>query len=149
MLPLVEILISVGIFAVAVVLTLQLFLLSSFLGHRTSDVAKAIFEAQNVAEHIKSVRTGAEMEAYFENDLNGGVIYYDGEWEKISEAGGAVYRLEIKMNKTGQNSGSLYNFALELYKTEPYPFIDEKKLEKDKGYIPMLVSFDASKFVLS
>jgi hypothetical protein len=148
MLPLVEILVSIGIFAVAVILTLQLFLLSSFLGHKTSDVAKAIFEAQSVAENIKAMQTGAKIEDYFEDELNGGVVYWDGEWEIISEEKNAVYKLEIKMDKTGMNSGSLYSFVLDLYKTEPYPFIDDKKLEKDKDYIPALVSFDTSKFII-
>ena len=67
LLPLVEIIISIGIFAIAVVLTLQLFLLAKFLGNKTSDTARAIFEIQNIAENIKLLKTNEEIEDYLKN----------------------------------------------------------------------------------
>jgi len=158
LLPLVEILIAIGIFAIAVVLTLQLFLLASFLGQKTADTARAIFEVQNIAENIKSIKTDAEMENFIKNDLNGIIsdtvnanfnLYYDEEWNRISGVIDATYMLKIDMGKTAYNSGGLYNFTLDLYKIDAYPFIDEKKLEKDADYIPLLVSIDASKFIIN
>jgi len=148
LLPLVEILISIGIFAIAVVLTLQLFLLAKFLGNKTADTARAIFEIQNVAENIKTMKTEAEMEKYIINDLNGYILYYDGNWNSVSGEKEAVFVLKIDMNKVEYDSGGLYNFVLDLYKTDSYPFIDEKKLEKDENYIPLLASVNASKFIL-
>ena len=161
LLPLVEILISIGIFAIAVVLTLQLFLLSSFLGHKTADTARAIFEVQNIAENIKSIKTEAEMEDYIKTDLNGGIIeefddnmnmyysvYYDGGWNVTGSPDDAAYHLRIDMSRVTYSSGNLYNFVLELYKTDAYPFIDDKKVEQNENYIPMLVSIDASKFII-
>jgi len=147
MLPLVEILVSIGIFAVAVVLTLQLFLLSKFLGDKTSDVAKAIFEAQGVAENFKAMRTGAEIEDYFRDGLNGGTVYYDGGWEKTDSAENTAYSLKVTKEMDGYGPGTLYRFKIEICRTEPYPFIDDRKTEKDPDYIPVLVSFDAGKFV--
>ena len=147
MLPLVEILISIAIFAVAVVLTLQLFLLAKFLGDKTSDVAKAIFEAQSVAETIKAMQTEAEIEDYFDNELNGGTVYYNGVWEKTGSADLAVYNLKITKEKDDYKFGGLYKFKIEIYKIEPYPFIDDKKLENDLDYIPALVSVEAGKFL--
>jgi len=149
LLPLVEILISIGIFAIAVILTLQLFLLASFLGTKTSDTAKAIFEVQNVAENIKTMKTDAEMDNYINNELNGGVIYYDKDWNNVGIGENeAKYILKITQEKDEYSSGGLYRFSIELYKTEPYPFIDDKKSEKDENYIPVLVTVEASKFIL-
>jgi len=157
LLPLVEILISIGIFAVAVVLTLKLFLLASFLGHKTSDTARAIFEVQNIAETIKTIKTGVDMDEYFINELNGnnkqGNIYYDNEWNPIditdeNAVKEAVYNLKIDEFTDEGNSGILYTFKLELFKTAPYPFIDDIRLKNDANYIPVLVAVEASKFII-
>jgi len=145
LLPLVEILISVGIFAIAVMLTLELFLLASFLGTKTSDTAKAIFEVQNVAENIKTIKTDAEMEKYINDELNGGIVYYDVDWNIVDNQDKAVYNLTIKMDVDAYSSGGLYKFNIELSKITKYPFIDENK---DENYIPVLVNVDASKFIL-
>jgi len=150
LLPLVEILISIGIFAIAVILTLQLFLLAKFLGNKTSDTAKAIFEVQNVAETIKTMKTDTEIENYIKNELNGDIVYYDENWNIIASADDAAYNLKITMEiDDTYNSGNLYKFKLDLYKTDPYAFIDDKKIEKNKDYKPMLVSIDANKFILN
>ena len=154
LLPLVEILISIGIFAIAVILTLQLFLLANFLGNKTSDTAKAIFEVQNVAENIKAMKTDAEIENYINTELNGEFsayyLYYDEDWNIVGNVENAAYNLKLIMEiDETYNSGSLYKFKIDLYKTEPYPFIDDKKLEKDENYIPVLVSIDASKFIIN
>ena len=154
LLPLVEILISIGIFAVAVVLTLQLFLLASFLGDKTSDTAMAIFEVQNVAETIKSVKSGAELEQYISEILGaaespgGYTVYYDESWNIIGAAGDAEFMMKITNEGVDEyGSGSLYKFTLDFYRSAAYPFIDDNKLEDDKAYIPRLVSVEANKFI--
>jgi len=154
LLPLVEILISIGIFAVAVVLTLQLFLLASFLGDKTSDTAMAIFEVQNVAETIKSMQSVAELEKYMSGELNasdsydGCIIYYDSNWSITASADSAFFMMKITdRGREDYYSGSLYKFTLDFYRAEAYPFIDERKLSEDKTYIPLLVSVDANKFI--
>jgi len=150
LLPLVEILISIGIFAIAVILTLQLFLLAKFLGNKTSDTAKAIFEVQNVAETIKTMKTDAEIEDYIKNDLNGGILYFDENWDIINGETNAAYNLKIAMEiDDTYDSGNLYKFKLDLYKLDPYPFIDDKKVEKNKDYVPELVSVNANKFIIN
>ena len=150
LLPLVEILISIGIFAIAVILTLQLFLLAKFLGNKTSDTAKAIFEIQNVAENIKTMETDAEIENYIQSEITNDVIYYDKDWNIVGSIEKATYNLKVDMEiDDTYSSGNLYKFKLDLYKIEPYPFIDEKKVEKDGDYIPLLVSIEANKFILS
>jgi len=154
LLPLVEILISIGIFAVAVVLTLQLFLLASFLGDKTSDTAMAIFEVQSVAETIKSMQSGAELEKYISEELgaaefyDGYIIYYDANWSVTASEDSAFFMMAIKdRGREDYGSGSLYKFTLDFYRTAAYPFIDERKLEEDETYIPLLVSVEANKFI--
>ncbi|MCL2814946.1 MAG: hypothetical protein FWD23_10135 [Oscillospiraceae bacterium] len=148
MLPLVEICVSTAIFAIAVILSLQLFLFAKFLGSKTSDVAKAVFEAQSVAENIKTMQTGAEIEDYFQTELHSGEVYYDTKWEKTDSIEKAAYNLVITKETDKYGAAGLYKFKIEIYKTGPYPFIDDKKLEKDPDYIPVLVSVETGKFVL-
>ena len=148
LLPLVEILVSIGIFAIAVVLTLQLFLLARFLGEKTSDTARAIFEVQNIAETIKTMKTDAEMENYIKEELNGAtVLYYDYKWNPVNSEDEAEYFIKIDMSKDAYNTGGLYKFKLDMYKIEAYPFIDDNKAEEDENYIPLLVSVNAGKFI--
>lgn len=150
LLPLIEILISIGIFAISVVLTLQLFLLARFLGEKTSDTARAIFEVQNIAENIKAIKTDADMGNYIADELNGGMnytLYYDYGWNIVGSEDEAEYMMKIDMDVDTYNTGGLYKFKLDMYKIEAYPFIDDKKLENDENYIPLLVSVDASKFI--
>ena len=152
LLPLVEILIAIGIFAIAVVLTLKLFLLASFLGHKTADTAKAIFEVQTVAEKIKSMNTNDKLMDYLNNELklldNNMTLYYNEDWEKTSNKDEAVYMMKVAVHTAPYLSGVYYYVMLDFYKTDAYPFIDEKKSEKDKDYIPLLASVSASKFIV-
>jgi len=153
LLPLVEIIISIGIFAIAVVLTLQLFLLAKFLGDKTSDTARAIFEIQNVAENIKLLKTDAEIENYIKTDVgnpdeNGLYnLYYDDGWKRVDLYSNAVFVMKIDMNKDSYGAGDLYNFNLDLYKSEPYPFINDKDVKNDTDYFPLLASVNTSNFI--
>ena len=153
LLPLVEIIISIGIFAVAIVLTLQLFLLAKFLGDKTSDTARAIFEIQNVAENIKLLKSEAEIKEYMETGAgnSGGNgpynLYYDGEWKRVGSSSDAVFVMKIDMNKDNYAAGCVYNFKLDLYKSEPYPFINDKNVKADKDYKPLLASVNTSSFL--
>ena len=158
LLPLVEILISIGIFAIAVILTLQLFLLARFLGDKTSDTARAIFEVQNVAENVKTMKTNAEMLDYIESELSGShaeadayyYLYYDNDWNIIDiKTDEAVFMMKINIQKDEYNSGGLYRFNLDFYKIKPYPFINDKNIKKDKDFIPLLASVNANKFILN
>jgi len=153
LLPLVEIIVSIGIFSVAIVLTLHLFLLAKFLGDKTSDTARAIFEIQNVAESIKLLKSDAEIKDYMENgvgntDENGLYnLYYDGEWKRVDFASNAVFVMKIDVSEDNYSAGEVYNFNLDLYKSEPYPFINDKNVKADENYKPLLASVNTSNFV--
>ncbi|GHU36335.1 hypothetical protein FACS1894105_06510 [Clostridia bacterium] len=152
LLPLVEIVVSIGIFAIAVVLTLQLFLLARFLGNKTSDTARAIFEIQNVAEEIKTFDSAAQVDEYFAKlprDGEFSCLYYDKNWEAAGSASEGGYVLKITRSDEEYNVGDLYNFKLSLYRCEPYPFINDKNVEKDPDYLPLLANIVAAKVILT
>ena len=88
------------------------------------------------------------MENYVAGELKGGSLYYDFDWNIVDSADKADYKMTIDMNIDNYNAGGLYKFKLNMYKIEAYPFIDDKKLETDAQYVPLLVSVDASKFIL-
>ena len=154
LLPLVEIIVSIGIFSVAIVLTLHLFLLAKFLGDKTSDTARAIFEIQNVAENIKLLKTDGEIKDYIENgvgnaDGNGTYnLYYDEKWRRADSPSDAVFVMKIAEN-TDKNYavGEVCSFSLDIYKSEPYPFINDKNIKADKNYKPLLASVTTSNFI--
>jgi len=157
LLPLIEILISTGIFAIAVILTLQIFMLAKFLGNRTSDTADAILKVQHVAETLKSFESEDDIIYFIKNEtiqtintsnpqLYGEIIsniYYDKNWQQTDNADEAVYITEIYMDK----QGGVYLYSVNLYKIEPYPFINDRLVQKDPQYRPLLASINAGKFI--
>jgi hypothetical protein len=159
LLPLIEILISTGIFAIAVILTLQIFMLARFLGNRTSDMADAILKVQYVAETIKAFQSVDEIDKFFENEtiqttgaintrlsLSGATIYniyYDINWRQADSADGAVFVTEIYI----ELQGSVYLYSIDLYKIEPYPFINDRIVQEDPQFRPLLASINAGKFI--
>jgi hypothetical protein len=174
LLPLIEILISVGIFAVAVILTLQIFMLARFLGFRTSDTADAILEVQRIAETIKSFQSGDEISSFFANEaVNPGIEivvdsgalfsaysgamqeyelsvwnkFYDGNWQRTDDLDEAVYIADIIMAEADEYAGVLYLFEIRLSKIEPYPFINDRIVEQNPQFRPQLASISAGKFI--
>ena len=159
LLPLIEILISTGIFAIAVILTLQMFMLARFLGIRTSDTADAILKVQHVAETVKSFESEDEIydflknHAYIDNFFSSYEalafgIYYDINWEQTDNKDEAVYVTNIYMDRNEEYAGNLYNYYIDLYKLEPYPFINDRAVKENPDYMPLLASIKAGKFIL-
>jgi|GEM_PF-1090628 len=151
--PLAEIIIAIGIFAIAVVLTLQMFFLAKFLGDKTSDTAAAICEIQNVAESIKLLKTNAEITDYMNNSIgnfnaDGSYnLYYGEDWKSVDSLLDVMFVMKIAVQKDNYTAGILYKFNLELYKSKPYPFINDKNVKVDKNYKPVLASVNTSDFV--
>jgi len=149
LLPLIEILISTGIFAIAVILTLEIFMLAKFLGIRTSDTADAILQVQHVAETIKSCRSNEEMGEFLDSLEKNMQIYYDINWERTHDFNKAVYFIEIKdkSENLDNSAGSLYENTISLYRIEPYPFINKRAVVKEPDYKPLLASVRVAKFI--
>ena len=144
LLPLIEILISTGIFAIAVILTLQIFMLAKFLGIRTSDTADAILKVQHVAETIKSCGSDEEMGDFLGSLEQSMQIYYDVNWERTHDLNEAVYFIQIYDRNS---AGSLYESEINLYRLEPYPFVNDKAVQENPDYKPLLASVSVAKFI--
>ncbi|MCL2099665.1 MAG: hypothetical protein FWH24_04430 [Oscillospiraceae bacterium] len=148
LLPLIEIIISAGIFAIAAVLTLQMFMTARFLGYRTSDTADAVLKVQHIAETIKSFENSGEISGFLEENTR---VYYDADWQRTENADEAVYTAEINTEALifeENYEGSLYiGCTISLYKITPYPFINDKTVQSNPDYRPLLASVNAGKFV--
>jgi len=117
LISLIEIIVSVIIFAVIVVLTLQMFVHAGLLNKNNTDKTKAVCEVQIIAESIKSCADINEIEKYIDH-----IKYYDGG-----------YMLKTEMtDKLEYDSGCLYKFKIDFYNT-----IDFK----------LLFSIDTGKFL--
>jgi hypothetical protein len=157
LLPLIEILISTGIFAIAVVLTLQIFMLSKFLGYQTSDTADAILKVQHIAETIKSFQSSSEIDDFLENDTVKGKeaedfyhVYYDVNWNQTDNFEEAVYITDIYIeDKSAGEAGTMYKYSISLYKIEAYPFINDRHTEANPNYRPLLASVNSGKFTVN
>ena len=147
LLPLIEILISTGIFAIAVVLTLQIFMLAKFLGDRNSDTADAILKVQYIAETIKAAKADEDMSAYLSNFESYVHLYYDINWNQTHNIDTAVYIIVLNSDKQEQGTGYLYEYDINLYKIEPYPFINDRIVRENPDYRPLLASITAAKFI--
>jgi len=147
LLPLIEILISTGIFAIAVILTLQIFMLARFLGIRTSDTADAILKVQYVAETIKSTQTNEEMGEFLDTLEQYMQIYYDINWERTHDWNKAVYFIQIYGSSVGEDAGAFYESEISLYRIEPYPFINDRIVQENPDYMPLLASINVGKFI--
>ena len=148
LLPIIEILISTGIFAIAVIWTLQIFMLAKFLGIRTSDTADAILKVQYVAETIKSCRSDEEIGEFLDSLEQNMQIYYDRNWERTRDFNKAVYFIQIYGGSDNLGAvSSFYKNTISLYKIEPYPFINDKLVREDPDYKPLLATISVAKFI--
>lgn len=91
-----EQIVMVLIFALASALCLQTFVLSGKLSKQTEAKNRAAVEAQNVAESIKAQGLNQYIQERKAQSVNEGFrIFFDEEWNTVSEAGKAVYYLDI------------------------------------------------------
>ncbi len=94
-LAMMEQLVMVLVFALAAALCLQVFVLSDKTSRRNEARDRAVLEAQNTAEEVKSLRGDFARAA----DLYGGIfdgqtwgLSYDADWER-EDGGDAAYRI--------------------------------------------------------
>lgn len=93
------------VFALAAVLCLQAFVLSQDISQQSISRDRAVIEAQNAAEAMKSGRE----DTYFEEmkariDDNGGVIAYDADWNPVDPSDeSASFLLTLSYTDNGQD----------------------------------------------
>lgn len=147
-LPLIEIIISLIIFIIAAIITLQLFFLARFMGDKTKDRARAILEVQNIAEEIKALDSVKVIEDILNSFEDGDIE--DIKYINFSEGwipGGSEFQMAVRINKDDIADRRLYTFDITVYKLEPYPFIDDKYKDMDYKDRPFSETVRVVKFV--
>lgn len=133
-LSLVEIIISILIFAVSGVIILNCFAAAKFTQIKANDMVTAGNIVQSTAEIIKSSNTIDEMNDYMAGNFNtvksnGNSIsyirYFSNTWTACSEHS-SEYSIIIEINSSNRSSGTLKDIVITALKSKPYPFIDRE-----------------------
>lgn len=133
---LVEIILSVLIFAAAGIIMLNCFAIARYTQFRANDKVIAGTIVQSDFEIIKSSDSVDEMDEMLEKSYTSKQIannylytkYFDKNWN-ISESQ-KEYAMIIMVSGKNSNSGELKNISITIEKTKPYPFINKKGAEK-------------------
>lgn len=105
--PMIELILVIGIFAVISVFIVQMYMGTSRLQHKATDISKAMLQAETVAEQIKHSASIGEtarvlgMIAYDSSAYNY-CIYYDNDWKQTTSPSDNIIlvtsTVEKKMN---------------------------------------------------
>lgn len=137
---LVEIILSVLIFAIAGAIMLNCFAIARFTQIKANDKVAAGNILQSCIEMIKSLENTDEMEDYLtdnfklikeEGNEHIYVNYYDKGWN-ICEEKSEEYAITLLISDVLTDSGDMKKISISAEKAKPYPFIN-KKNEKDKN----------------
>ncbi len=140
-LSLVEIIISILIFAIAGAIMLNCFAAAKFTQIKANDKVEAGNRVQSIAEMIKSFDSSTEADVYLAENfslqkLNGNegiyMSYYDKYWNICGEEK-HEYSITVKTSDVLTSSGETKEFIISSERAEPYPFIDKNK-ETDNIY---------------
>lgn len=151
-LPMLELIISIGVFAVISVFLLEMFLAANSLQQKAKDQGIAITKAETIAETIKSADTFSETEADLGFTKMWGkmteqedgtyqiagldqkekkdtmvvyVLHFNEEWEPVTEED-TYSVLVVPYTKTMQES-TVENYEVYVYRLKGYPSLLQKK----------------------
>ncbi len=125
--PLVEIILTVGIFALCSVVIIRLFLGAHYAAVYSKDLNIAIVQAQSIIEQLKSDEPMEEVFAksgFAEDGKNSYSKEYDRNWAADSE--NAVYRAVVKVT---QSDDGMCRIAVKYERLKAYPFLKEARKE--------------------
>lgn len=118
---LVELIIAVGVLAVAGVFLVQMFLSASVLSQKARDTDTALYHAQAIIEEFKISPIIGDLTLFFDDDWN--------------ESEGGVYMLSARVT---QESG-MSRISVTVTRREPYPMSEEQVTE--------LIGLTAEKYI--
>ncbi|WMJ76697.1 MULTISPECIES: type IV pilus modification PilV family protein [unclassified Sedimentibacter] len=133
-LSLVEIIISILIFAVSGVIILNCFAAAKFTQLKANDMVTAGNIIQSTAEIIKSSNNIDEMNDYMDSNFNAiksngnnisYINYLSNTWTACSEHD-SEYSIMIEISSSHRSSGILKDIVITALKSKPYPFIDRE-----------------------
>jgi len=129
--PLVEIILSVVIFAVAGAIMLKCFAAARFTQIKSNDKVAAGNILQSCIEMIKSFEDTDDMEEYLTDDFtlikkDGNehiyVNYYDKDWNICGEKS-EEYSVTLLISNILTDYGEMKEISIRAEKSKPYPFI--------------------------
>jgi prepilin-type N-terminal cleavage/methylation domain-containing protein len=153
---LVEVIIAIGIMAIASVVILQLFITAKNINQKANDLDKSILASTSIIELFKSGETPDDIKTdpYIEhakidesNDIININIYYDDNWNLLESKDGNLYftltavitpisSIDLISNKTSK----YYKIEVHVVKAKPYPL--EKNFEKEIYSVETIRYFD-------
>ncbi|MGB4438966.1 MAG: hypothetical protein WBJ13_07020 [Sedimentibacter sp.] len=146
---LVEIILSVLIFAAAGVIMLNCFAIARFTQIKANDKVTAGNIVQSDLEFIKSSANSNEVDKYLLNTYSVRhnyennqlyIKYYDKNWN-LCDDDEKEYIIGLDVSNSQVNSGEMKSLSIMAEKTEPYPFINN-----DEGKTVLIYSIDTKKF---
>lgn len=122
--PLVELIVAIGIFALASAITLRLFLAAFYTQRQARDLNHAMLITQSTAELVKSSEDIASLAGSLETagqlDAQTLTLGYDKEWNPTTDDPYVTLRI------VWSNTSGLVTADITVEKTAPYPFQKDK-----------------------
>ena len=116
--PMIELVIVIGVFAVISIFLVRMFLGTNRLMNHATDISHAVISAESVAEQIKNTASIGEtanllhMVAYDNTSLNY-CIYYDKDWNQTVEPSEHIIIVTSSIEK--KTSGRMVKAVIQAY----------------------------------
>lgn len=139
---LVEIIMSVLIFAIAGVIMLNCFAVARFTQIKANDKVMAGIIMQSDMELIRASKISNEIDEFLlsnytvsQDNENGHLYikYYDSNWNLCNDAE-KEYSISLNVSNVQVNSGEMKSINIVAEKIEPYPFINKAEQKADNIY---------------
>lgn len=129
--PMIEMIIIIGIFAIISVLIVRMFISTDHLQGKAVNVSRSVMEAESIAEYIKGSDSssniweelGAEK---LEETQDSYVIYYDREWNKVEKDASNI--IVIHTFEEIDEYGSMSTYQILAYDKESLSMITEQDI---------------------
>jgi type II secretory pathway pseudopilin PulG len=102
--PMIELILVIGIFAVISVFLVQMFMGTNRLQSKATDISKALIQAETVAEQIKNSASIGETAKVFgmtsyDNSAFNYCIYYDNDWKQTKDPSNNIVLVTSSIEK--------------------------------------------------
>ena len=139
--PMIELILVIGIFAVISVFLVQMFMGTSRLQDKANDISRALIQAQTIAEQIKNSASIGETAKLlemdnFDNSSLHYCIYYDSNWNQTKSPSTNIILITSSVDK--MENGRLVSAIIKAYACRDVESTKEKEA---------LVELTASKWV--
>lgn len=115
--PMLEMVITVGLFTIISVIILHMFLAANRIQTDALEISKAVIKAERIAEGIKGQDTIEEAEILLKMqkiNVNANIIYYNNEWKQVDNKD--IYYAEINRELIENNFGTISKYTISFYK---------------------------------